>query len=243
MATTITDIVKATIEKSSAGITFTAKDFPVAVVKQKTVNKILNNLVSDGQLRSISKGRFYKPKVTEFGELKPDTYEIVKDLLEKDGKLIGYLTGYSVFNELGLTTQVPFTLQIGAAKDKKSIERGIYKISFVRQANPITKKNIPLLRILDCLRFFKNIPDAMPDDTCRRLLVILQELSDKEKALIKELSLNYTPQATALLGAMLETLNPEEETTAMLHALNPQSYYKLGISENVLLNQKKWNIK
>jgi hypothetical protein len=42
---------------------------------------------------------------------------------------------------------------------------------------------------------------------------------------------------------MLETLNPEEETTEMLHALNPQSYYKLGISEVILLNQKKWNIK
>jgi hypothetical protein len=60
---------------------------------------------------------------------------------------------------------------------------------------------------------------------------------------IKRLSLNYTPLATALLGAMLETLNPEEDTSEMFNALNPQSFYKLRISDTVLSNQKKWNIK
>jgi len=37
----------------------------------------------------------------------------VKDLLEDDGKLVGYLTGYSVYNQLGLSTQVNNTMQIG----------------------------------------------------------------------------------------------------------------------------------
>ena len=44
--------------------------------------------------------------MTEFGELIPSSYQIVKDLLEENGKQIGYIIGYLIFNELGLTTQV-----------------------------------------------------------------------------------------------------------------------------------------
>jgi hypothetical protein len=83
----------------------------------------------------------------------------------------------------------------------------------------------------------------MPDETCRRLLLLLKELDEKQKEEIKKLSFKYTPQATALLGAMLETLNPNEDTAEMLNALNPQTFYSLGISDKILLNQKKWNIK
>jgi len=238
----MTDTIRNTIATFDFGFVFTPGDFPIDPRKQATVNRILNNMVAAGQIRRISKGRFYKPKVTEFGEQKPDTYQVVKDLLEKNGEIIGYLTGYTVFNELGLTTQIPAVLQIGVTGEKKAIHRDYYRISFVKQQNLITKENIPLLQLLDCLRFFKNIPDSMPDDRCRRLLMLLKELNAKDRDEIKRLSLKYTPQATALLGAMFETLNHKENTTVMYNTLNSQTFYKLGISENVLPTQKKWNI-
>ncbi|MDR0682010.1 MAG: DUF6088 family protein, partial [Dysgonamonadaceae bacterium] len=196
-----------------------------------------------GLLRKLSKGRFYKPKTGKFGELPPDDYETVKDLLVKGGRLIGYLTGYTAFNELGLTTQVPFALQIGTYDEKKGLTRGAYKISFVKQRNTITKENISLLKLLDCLRFFKIIPDAMPDVSCQRLLYLLAQLDDSQRKKIKRLALKYTPQTIALLGAMLETLNPDEDTAALFKLLNPMTSYKLGISNAVLSNQKKWNLK
>jgi hypothetical protein len=146
-------------------------------------------MVAAGQIRRASKGHFYKPKMTEFGELPLNTYELLKDLLEKNGKVIGYLTGHSTFNDLGLTTQVPFTLQIGFGNEKKAITRNDYHISFVKQKNQITNENVPLLRLLDCFRFFKNIPDSMPDETCRRLLLLLKELDKKQREEIKVLSL------------------------------------------------------
>jgi len=239
----MTDTIKNTIANFDYGFVFTPADFPIDQRKQATVNRILNNMVVSGQIRRISKGRFYKPKITEFGELPPDNYQLVKDLLEKNGKVIGYLTGYTAFNELGLTTQVPFALQIGVANEKKAIKRKFYRIHFIKQHNEITKGNIYLLQLLDCLRFFKNIPDSMPDETCRRLLLLLKKLDKQRREEIKKLSLKYTPQATALLGAMLETLNPKENTIEMLNTLNPQTFYKLGISENILFNQKKWNIR
>jgi hypothetical protein len=116
----ISEIVRRKIEKTDYGIVFSASDFPVEVTKQKTVNKVLENLTKAGEIRRLSKGRYYKTKMTEFGELMPSSYQIVKDLLEENGKLIGYITGYQIFNELGLTTQVSAILQIGTIKDKKA---------------------------------------------------------------------------------------------------------------------------
>jgi hypothetical protein len=239
----MTDTIRNTISRFANGYVFTAEDFAVEVGKQNTITKILNNMVAAGQIRRLCKGRFYKPQMSKFGELPPDTTQVVKDLLEKNGKMIGYLTGYSVFNKLGLTTQVPVVLQIGVKKAKQPVTRGNYRISFIIQQNTITKENIPILQLLDCLRFFKNIPDAMPDDICRRLLILFKQLSLTQINTAKRLVLKYTPSTIALLGAILETNNENEDTTTLYKALNLQSSYKLDISNGILLNSKKWQIR
>jgi hypothetical protein len=239
----MTDTVRDTINTFSCGFIFTPRDFPIDKRKQASVNRILNNMVAAGQIRRFCKGRFYKPQITESGELLPDVLEIIKDLIEKDGKQIGYITGYPVFKDLKLSTQSCGVLQIGTTKVKKAIKRGNYQIHFIKQKNTITKDNILLFQLLDCLRLFKTIPDANSNQLCKQLLRLLKILDNKQKSEIKSLAINYTPQTIALLGAMLETLNPQEDTTTLLNALNPQTTYKLGISDKILLNQKKWNIR
>ena len=243
MTDKITNTVKEKIENIAYGYVFSASDFPVDVTKQKSVNKVLENLTKAGKIRRLSKGRYYKTKMTEFGELTPDSYQIVKDLLTENGKPIGYITGYQIFNELHLTTQVSAILQIGTIKDKKSMKRSYYRIKFVKQWNTITKENIPLLQLLDCLRFFKYIPDAMPKDSCQRLLYLLSKLNDNQRNKIKKLALKYTPQAIALLGAMLETLHPDEDVEMLRKALNFQTFYNLSIPQDILPTQKRWNIR
>jgi len=243
MTNKITEIVKDKIENFAYGYVFTASDFPVDVTKQKSVNKVLENLTKAGKIRRLSKGRYYKTKMTEFGELTPDSYQIVKDLLAENGKTIGYITGYQIFNEFGLTTQVSAILQIGTIKDKKNMKRSYYRIQFVKQWNTITKENIPLLQLLDCLRFFKTIPDAMPKESCQRLLYLLSELDDIQRKKIKKLAIKYTPQAIVLLGAMLEMLNPNEDVKMLKKTLNFQTFYKLSIPQDILPTQKKWNIR
>ncbi|MDR1121940.1 MAG: DUF6088 family protein, partial [Dysgonamonadaceae bacterium] len=218
-------------------------DFSAAIESPKQVNKILNNLVTEGVIRKLSKGRFYKPQISKFGELPPDTYQTVKDLLEKNGKIVGYLTGYSIFNKFGLTTQVPVILQIAVGKEKKPVIRGNYRIRFIIRQNTITKANVPVLQLLDCLCFFKSIPDAMPDEICRRLLILFKQLTQEQINTAKRLALKYPPATIALLGAILETNNEKEDVSTLYKALNHQSAYKLDISSEILFNQKKWHIK
>ena len=238
----IIDIIKNTIDKFETGYIFTVSDFSMAVENPKSVSKTLNYFVATGYLRKLSKGRFYKPQISKFGELPPDTYQVVKDLIQKDGKLIGYITGYSAFNDFALTTQVSAILEIGMRKEKRAIVRGIYRIRFIRQENTITKENIPLLRLLDCFRFFKNIPDTTPDNACQRLMYLIGKLDEQEISRIKKLALKYTPQAIALLGAILEAIKPQEDTSLLFKKINPITVYKLGVSDKTLPTQKKWNI-
>jgi hypothetical protein len=236
------DIIKKTIDRFPLGFVFATSDFLAAAENPKQVNKILNTLVAEGILRKLSKGRFYKSQMSEFGELPPDTYQTLKGLLEKDGKIIGYFTGYSAFNEFALTTQVPAALQIGTRKEKKKLEHDNYRISFIKQENTITKENIQLLKLLDCLRFFKIIPDAMPEQSCKRLLYLFSKLDETQIFTAKRLALKYNPATIALLRAILEMNNPKENTAALFKKLNPITTYKLYIPLGVLPTQKKWNI-
>ena len=239
----MTDTIKNTINVFADGFVFTAEDFPILPDKQNTVTKVLNNMVAEGRIRRLCKGRFYKPQISKFGELPPDTYQTVKDLLEKNGKIIGYLTGYSIFNKFGLTTQVPVMLQIAVSKEKKPVTRANYRIRFIIQQNTITKANVLVLQLLDCLRFFKNIPDAMPNEICRRLLVLFKQLTQEQINTAKRLAVKYPPATIALLGAIIETNNENEDMAVLYKALNHQSSYKLDISSEILFNQKKWHIR
>lgn len=238
----MTETIRNTINRFAAGYVFTTFDFPVDVSKQATVNRILNNMVAAGQIRRLSKGRFYKPQISDFGELQPDIDQVVKDLIEKNGKPVGYITGTTIFNKYGLTSQASADLQIAVRKEKKPIVRGTYQINFVSQPNTITKENIPVLQLLDCLRFFKTIPDTSPEQACQRLIEIFSELDSKQILSAKKLVLKYNPASIALLGAILENACPDEDVSTLYRALNHLSTYKLGMLETALPNSKKWHI-
>ena len=231
------------VERFPKGYVFSYKDIIEDVNTKEAVIKNLNRMVASGKLSKLSKGRFYKPEITPFGKLEPNEYQIAKDLLQKNGKLNGYLTGLTIYNQLGLTTQLGNIIQIGRNETRPTIKRGKYKISFVKQKNKISKENIPLLQILDAIRYFKEIPDANTSFLCDRFLNILSELSQKNKTTLTRLALKYSPATRALVGALLDKTGDEELTVILQNSLNPITNYKLGITKNDLSTIEKWNIK
>lgn len=238
----ITDIVRNKIKKLPKGYVFTYDDFNVPEEKISALKLTLYRMVNAGEIERLSKGRFYKPKEGITKNLKPSEYEIVKDLLEDNGKPIGYLTGLSIFNRFGLTTQVSNVIQIGSNMDKKNRKRGKYKIKFVRQWNPIRKENIYFLQILDCIRFIKKIPDASVNDSFQRILTLLKNLEKKDKKTLARLALKYPPSARALTGAMLEKLGENEWAEKLFYALKSTTTFNIGISDELIDNKEKWRI-
>jgi hypothetical protein len=235
------EYIAITIDRLPKGYIFTYADFVTEVNKKEAVIKALNRMTESRKIAKLSKGKYYKPENTPFGKLEPNQAQIVKDLMENDGKLTGYLTGYSVYNQLGLTTQVSNTIQIGKNEIRSAFKRERYMISFIKQRNTITKENIPLLQLLDAIRYINKIPDSKPELSCKRLLVILKDLSVKDKTTIVRLALKYPPATKALLGAMLDELSESTLTDPLYKTLNPVTKYRLSV-DKALTQTEKWNI-
>lgn len=239
----VSDYIAFTINRLPKGYVFTYHTFMNDVNRRDAVLKALNRMVASGKLAKISKGKYYKPETTPFGPILPDFNQVVKDLLEEDGKVTGYLTGFSIYNKLGFTTQVSNMIQIGRNDIRSSFTRERYKISFVKQKNTITKDNIPLLQILDVIRYIKKIPDATTESALKRLLAILKETPKSTLPRLVKLAMKYPPSTRALLGALLDQLGMEDLSQPLQRTLNPITQYKLKGADKVLENTSKWYIK
>lgn len=237
-----TDYIIYKIDRLPKGYVFTYSYFVNEVNNKEAVIKSLNRMAASGKISKLSKGKFYKPENTVFGALQPNQYQAVKDLLEEDGKTIGYLTGYSIYNQLGLTTQVSNTIQIGKNEVRSKFKRERYTISFIKQKNTITKDNIPFLQVLDAVRYIKKIPDTSIDAACIRLLNIVKELSDKDVSTLIRLAQKYPPATRALIGAILDEVGKQQLTNSLMKSLNPISKYNLKGADKVLSLTEKWNI-
>jgi hypothetical protein len=238
----VSDLVRNKINRLQDGYVFSYDYFTNDVKNESALKLALFKLVKSGKIERLSKGRFYKPKQGIIGKLNPDEYEVVKDLLKSNKRIIGYITGLGVFNSLGLTTQMSSIIQIGSNIDKKQIQRGKYLIKYIRQWNKITSDNIKLLQLLDCIRFIKNIPDTTIDQSYKRLIYLLRELSEKEIRVLTSLASEYPPATRSLVGSMLEKLNYNSLSDKLLNSLNPSTYFKLEISSDLIQNKQKWKI-
>jgi len=238
----ITDIVINRINRFKTGYVFTYHDFDIPVNKTEALKKTLSRLVASGKIIRLSKGQFYKPEITEFGSLRPPEYQVVKDLLEANNKIIGYLTGVSAFNKLGLTTQLSNTIQIGTNIDRKPKKRGKYNIRFIRQKNTIYKDNIYLLQILDSIRFIKRIPDSGVTQSCLRIIALIEGLPEIDRRSLTKYALKYNPGTRALTGAILDQVSESDITQQLFESLNPVSVFKLNITSEILIHKPKWRI-
>jgi hypothetical protein len=236
-----TDYIAYIIDRFPKGFVFTYADFNREVSQKQALIKALNRMVISGKIAKLSKGKYYKPETTPFGDLLPNQKQVVKDLLEEKGKINGYLTGYSIYNQLGLTTQVSNTIQIGKNEIRPSFKRDRYTIDFIKQKNNITKDNVPLLQILDAIRYVKKIPDTNTTNSCIRFIDILRQLKEKDFLLIMRLAIKYPPATRALLGAILDELK-STKTETLYNSLNPITKYKLAGAFSVLSAAEKWNI-
>ena len=236
----ITKQVQEILDATPPGKVLTMADFNVLPEYQPALVKALSRLVAEGSICKIAKGRYYKPKQTVFGTLKPPVAEVVKDLLERNGKPIGYMTGTAAFAQLGLTTQITSAITIGTNKYRRPMKRGEYSVSFLVQPNAITRENIPLLLILDALKLLREIPATSPDDCVRGVARLIAALTEGEREKITDLPENYQPYVRALLGAILDSLGAD--TRQLRATLNGVTTYKLPVTAQALPTKLKWNI-
>jgi hypothetical protein len=202
--------------------------------------RALSRMVKAGKLVRLEKGKYYKPKNSRFGALRPSEAEIVKTLTQRGGKTVGYLTGNALYNQWGLTTQVPGKITIARRSRLPEKEVSGYKIKFAVRSFPFKEADIPLLQLLDALTDIGQIPNASPASVIPVLITRMKELQLSQLDRMTNLALEYPPSTRALLGALLDTHFPAQQTGSLLASLNPLTRYRLIGIEALIPNKSKW---
>lgn len=230
------------INKLPVGDTFTYQALSVRPDEYAATAKSLERLIKKGVLKRVSTGVFYRPRQTVFGEIKPREEDLLKNYLFVNDKRIAYITGLSLYNRLGLTTQVPKVIKI-ASRDKRIFASvGTLKGKPVKSYIDVNDKNYYLLEILDALKDFKQIPDL---DKKSGLLILadrIRNLEDKDIIRMIKYALKYPPRVRAILGALIENFMAANQIGLLKESLNPLSQYEYKINTDILPNANNWNI-
>lgn len=155
----------------------------------------LKKFVDNGILCRFEAGIYYFPKKNIFGEemsLSADTVATHK-YIERRGKRVGYYSGYTLANRMGLSTQVPYIEEITsnyAPALVRELEIKNRKYVIRRPAVEVTEENVQVLQFLDCL---KDIEKCAEEDleVCGRILSKYALEHAITKAMIDKFIVNY----------------------------------------------------
>ena len=235
--------IETRINKMQDGTTFKYQGLAIAPDEYSAAAKAIERLIKKGVISRASTGVFYKPKKTAFGDLKPKEEELLKPYLFDDGKRFAYITGTSLYNRLGLTTQVPKNIRV-ASRGKRIVTKiGSIQVKPVKSYLDVTNENYYLMELLDVLKDFKAIPDTEKSQIIKFMLQKIKDLTNKEKKELVDIALKYPPRVRAFAGAILNEINPTKPIEDLKKSINPLTIYEFGINKKQLSNIEYWNIR
>lgn len=135
---------------------------PEHEVRQK-VNAILHRL-NGKMIKHFDHGVYYKPIKGIFGEVPISANQVLKKkYIKKGDAIIGYETGPSFYQVLGLSSQMPGHRYIVSNHAKKRIVNKKLHAVIQKPRIPVTTDNVKYLQILDTLEFRDQIYADTPD--------------------------------------------------------------------------------
>ena len=149
---TITEKILNLVSRLPEGEVFNYDQLKLEPSQYRAAVKALSRLTETGLVKRASTGVYYKPQKTVFGELRPGEDELLKSYLFENGRRIAYITGDTLYNKLGLTTQVSKTIRV-ASRDKRVITKlGPVQIKPIKSYVDVTDQNYHLLEMLDAIK-------------------------------------------------------------------------------------------
>lgn len=235
--------VSGTVNAMQEGITFQYRNLSLERSEFGSAAKAIERLIRKGVIKRVSSGTFYKPQQSAFGELRPREEELLKPYLFENGKRVAYITGGSLYNRMGLTTQVPNTLKV-ACWGKRIVTRvGDISVKSVKSYVEVTNENYVLLEILDAIKDFNAISDLDQVSALAILKTTISGLSKSECAKLIRLALRYPPRTRALLGAILDTNKTDQSLILLQQSLNPLTMFRFDRIFDLLPTATAWNIR
>ena len=100
----------------------------------------------------------------------------------------GYYSGYTFANQMGLTTQVPYTIEIvsnQASAKCREVNLKNQKIMLRKPRTEVTKENYEILQLLDLLKDFEVYVDDDMSDASKRISAYVKKLGIRKSDIDK----------------------------------------------------------
>jgi hypothetical protein len=210
------------------------RDLPFAAVAQA-----LSRLAKRGVIERLSKGIYYRGRLTAIGKSRPNP--AVLQLLAASGQSL-FPSGLAAANLLGFSTQISRNVEL--ATSGLSLPRKLVgKDTVIHTRRPEAWSGLTVFEaaLLDFLRRGGQYSELPPEETLGRLLALLAEPGCFDR--LMGVAATEPPRVRALLGALGEQLGKPRQ---MLHdlrtTLNPFSRYDFGVL-SILPGARAWQAK
>jgi hypothetical protein len=135
-----------------------AKTFALPYDQARTLTNVkLKRMADKGEIKRLQKGVYCHVKQTVFGKTTPNIDEVViKTLTVQNGTKIGYESGASLFNRLGLTTLIPRDIEITTNRYGGKLPEGCH-IKVRKPTVDVTDENWKYLQFIDLINELPNM--------------------------------------------------------------------------------------
>lgn len=149
---------------------------PVSAVN---LRKMFKELCDSGKINRFDKGVYYIPKQSRLKGGVPLGADAVAraKYIYRNGRVEGYYSGYTFANQLGITTQVPYVVEIvsnNASSRFREIDMKGRKVVLRKSRIIITEKNYRTLQLLDLLSNITQYADEDMEDSYSRVKTYIQ---------------------------------------------------------------------
>lgn len=126
-------------------------------VKDNYLRQMFKKLCDSGKLRRYDTGIYYLPGESRLkGGITLSTRMVANyKYVSRNGQVDGYYCGYTFANQLGITTQVPFVIEIAsneASASVREVSLNGQRIMLRKPKTEITNQNYRVLQFLDLLK-------------------------------------------------------------------------------------------
>lgn len=131
-------------------------DLQIDNLSNNAVRQSVKRLLASGFLERYDNGIYFIPKQDGLLDKKylDPLLVVMRKYVQSKTETFGYVTGVTFINQLGLTTQLPATIEIVTNKEStngRTIMVGNQKVRIKKTTFPISEKNVELLQFLDCV--------------------------------------------------------------------------------------------
>lgn len=153
-------------------------DLPVTDTNLRQMFKVL---CDNGQISRYDTGIYYIKGVSRLkGGTVLSASEVARyKYISRNGQVNGYYSGYTFANQLGLTSQVPYTIEIAsnhASAKCREVSVKTQKIILRKPRAKITKDNYRVLQLLDLLKDLEQYADDDISMAAERVSAYIKEI-------------------------------------------------------------------